>query len=122
MKKENPRVVSEKHDGQWDQIIKPEVSLLSIDFREIWRYRTLLQMYVKRDIVTFYKQTILGPLWFFIQPLFTTLIFNSENYHQKPGARSYFFKMTGIFPLLSATLVAAKHIKDVACRTMKICC
>jgi len=60
---------------KWDMIIKPESSLFEIDFNEIWRYRNLLMMYVKRDIVTFYKQTILGPLWFFIQPLFTTLMF-----------------------------------------------
>lgn len=60
---------------KWDMIIKPDINLLEIDFKEIWRYRNLLIMYVKRDIVTFYKQTILGPLWFFIQPLFTTLMF-----------------------------------------------
>ena len=62
-------------EENWDLIIKPETSLFEIDLAEIWRYRNLLMMYVKRDIVTFYKQTILGPLWFFIQPLFTTLIF-----------------------------------------------
>lgn len=60
---------------EWDQIIKPKSGLLDIDFSEIWRYRDLLIMFVKRDIVTFYKQTILGPLWFFIQPLFTTIMF-----------------------------------------------
>ena len=59
----------------WDIIITNKSSLLSIDFGEIWRYRDLLAMYVKRDIVTFYKQTILGPLWFVIQPLFTTIMF-----------------------------------------------
>jgi lipopolysaccharide transport system permease protein len=59
----------------WDIIIKPQTSIFEIDFAEIWRYRDLLFMFVKRDIVTFYKQTILGPLWFFIQPLFTTLMF-----------------------------------------------
>ena len=75
MNKKNQYMVENNSDAHWDQIIRPEVSLFSIDFGEIWRYRTLLQMYVKRDIVTFYKQTILGPLWFFIQPLFTTLIF-----------------------------------------------
>ncbi len=62
-------------DSNWDSIIKPQASLFEIDLTEIWRYRTLLLMYVKRDVVTFYKQTILGPLWFFIQPLFTTLMF-----------------------------------------------
>ena len=59
----------------WDIIITNKSNLLSIDFGEIWRYRDLLTMYVKRDIVTFYKQTILGPLWFVIQPLFTTIMF-----------------------------------------------
>jgi len=66
---------SSKKISDWDTIIKPKTSLLKIDLTEIWRYRDLLLMYVKRDIVTFYKQTILGPLWFFIQPLFTTLMF-----------------------------------------------
>lgn len=48
---------------------------MSLELNEVWRYRDLLRMYVKRDIITFYKQTILGPLWFIIQPLFTTIIF-----------------------------------------------
>jgi lipopolysaccharide transport system permease protein len=63
------------NSDHWDEIIKPQSSLLEINFKEIWRARDLLMMFVKRDIVTFYKQTILGPLWFFIQPLFTTLMF-----------------------------------------------
>ncbi|TLU83394.1 MAG: ABC transporter permease [Chlorobium sp.] len=46
-----------------------------LDLKEVWRYRDLLEMFVRRDIVTFYKQTILGPLWYFIQPLFTTVMF-----------------------------------------------
>ncbi len=46
-----------------------------MDFKELYRYRDLLRMFVKRDVITFYKQTILGPVWFFLQPLFTTLIF-----------------------------------------------
>ena len=69
-------VPSLKHDEEnWDIIIKPQTSLLEINLKEIWRYKDLLMMFVKRDIVTFYKQTILGPLWFFIQPLFTTIMF-----------------------------------------------
>ena len=59
----------------WDIIITNRSKLLSIDLQEVWRYRDLLRMYVKRDIITFYKQTILGPLWFIIQPLFTTIMF-----------------------------------------------
>ena len=59
----------------WDIIITNKNKLLSVDLHEVWRYRDLLSMYVKRDIITFYKQTILGPLWFIIQPLFTTIMF-----------------------------------------------
>lgn len=61
--------------NSWTTIIKPKTSLLQVDFREIWQYRDLYRMFVKRDIVTWYKQTILGPLWFFIQPVLTTLMF-----------------------------------------------
>lgn len=60
---------------QWDTVIKPSASLLDIDFKELWRYRDLIVMFTKRDIVANYKQTILGPLWFFIQPLLTTITF-----------------------------------------------
>ena len=60
---------------EWDTIIENKSALLNIDIKEVWRYRDLLAMYVKRDIITFYKQTILGPLWFVIQPLFTTIMF-----------------------------------------------
>ena len=63
------------NNKEWDTIIENKSALLNIDFREVWRYRDLLAMYVKRDIITFYKQTILGPLWFVIQPLFTTIMF-----------------------------------------------
>lgn len=60
---------------EWDLIIEPRSSLFRLNLMEVWRYRDLLEMYIKRDIVTFYKQTILGPLWFFIQPVFTTIVF-----------------------------------------------
>ncbi len=62
-------------DKYWDIEITNKSSLLNIDLQEVWRYRDLLRMYVKRDIITFYKQTILGPLWFLIQPLLTTIMF-----------------------------------------------
>jgi len=55
--------------------IKPQSHLFAIDFKEIWRYRDLFYMFVKRDIITQYKQTILGPLWFFIQPMLTTIMY-----------------------------------------------
>lgn len=61
--------------NEWTTEIKPKTSLLSVDFKELWQYRDLYRMFVKRDIVTWYKQTILGPLWFFIQPIMTTIMF-----------------------------------------------
>jgi lipopolysaccharide transport system permease protein len=60
---------------EWDLVIQPQSSLFNLNLRDVWRYRDLLVMFVKRDFVSFYKQTILGPLWFFIQPLFTTIVF-----------------------------------------------
>ncbi len=62
-------------DQQWDMVIKPKTGWFDIDLHELWRYRDLIGMFVKRDFVTFYKQTILGPLWYILQPLFTTLVF-----------------------------------------------
>jgi lipopolysaccharide transport system permease protein len=60
---------------KWDLIIEPRASLFKLNLKELWQYRDLLEMYIKRDIVTFYKQTILGPIWFFIQPVFTTIVY-----------------------------------------------
>ena len=62
-------------DEKYSTIIEPKTSLLSVDFKEIWRYRDLFSMFVKRDIITQYKQTILGPAWFFIQPLLTMVMY-----------------------------------------------
>lgn len=58
-----------------ETIIKPKNSLFEINFREIWQYRDLLSLFVKRNIIVQYKQTILGPLWYFIQPALTVLMY-----------------------------------------------
>ena len=55
-------------------VITPHNKLWSVDFKEIWRYRDLIELFVKRNIVVQYKQTILGPLWYIIQPLLTVLM------------------------------------------------
>lgn len=60
---------------KWLFEITPKTSLLQFNIKEIWRYRDLLMLFVKRDVITLYKQTILGPLWYLIQPLFTSVIF-----------------------------------------------
>ena len=56
-------------------VIKPMSSLLQLNLKDIWHYRDLMMMYVKRNIVTVYKQTILGPLWLIVQPVLTTIMF-----------------------------------------------
>lgn len=73
-KKEKMNFNSQSKD--WDLIIKGHTSLFDIKFKDLWSYRDLLVLFVKRDFVSFYKQTILGPLWFFIQPIFTTIVFS----------------------------------------------
>ena len=59
----------------WTKEIRPQRNLLDLKLKELWRYRDLYYMYVKRDIITVYKQTVLGPLWFIIQPVLTTIMF-----------------------------------------------
>ena len=65
----------ETAEQNWTRVIKPKTSLLDIDLKNVWRYRDLIYMYVKRDIVVQYKQTILGPVWYFVQPIMTTIMF-----------------------------------------------
>ncbi len=62
-------------DREWDEVIQPKTRLLDLRLKEVWRYKDLLLLFVKRDFVAAYKQTILGPLWHFIQPIFTTIVF-----------------------------------------------
>jgi len=59
----------------WDMIIEPRSGLFDLHLTELFRYRDLIMLFVKRDFVTFYKQTILGPLWYILKPLFTTVVF-----------------------------------------------
>lgn len=60
---------------EYNTVIKPKNKLFDVDFKELWSYRDLFSMFVKRDIITQYKQTILGPAWFFIQPAITTIMY-----------------------------------------------
>ncbi len=62
-------------DDHWTEVIKPKTGLLDLRLKQLWRYRDLTMMFVRRDFVSIYKQTILGPLWFFLQPLLTTIMF-----------------------------------------------
>lgn len=66
--------MSSTKQDEWLYEISPKKTLFDFNFKEVWRYRDLLLLFVKRDIITVYKQTILGPLWFLIQPLMTSSI------------------------------------------------
>ncbi|MCD6661763.1 MAG: ABC transporter permease [Lentimicrobium sp.] len=59
----------------WSMVLRPKRSLFEVNLRELWQYRDLISLFVRRDFVSKYKQTILGPIWFIIQPLLTTLMF-----------------------------------------------
>lgn len=89
-----------KNNQQWDLIIKPKRSLFSLDLMQLWRYSDLMFLFVKRDFVAAYKQTILGPLWFLIQPILTTItfvvIFGNVAKISTDGMPHILFYMSGI--------------------------
>lgn len=66
---------NDSQSEEWDLVIKGHTSLFDLRLKELWHYRDLLVLFVRRDFVTVYKQTLLGPLWFFIQPILTTITF-----------------------------------------------
>ncbi len=65
-----------QQDESWDLEISNEKSLFNFQFKKVWEYKDLLVLLVKRDIVSFYKQTIFGPIWFLLQPIFTTVVYS----------------------------------------------
>lgn len=91
---------SKNEQEDWLFVIKPRNKFLSLNFREVWQYRDLLFLFVKRDIITVYKQTVLGPLWYLIQPLFTsltfTIIFNNVAGISTGSVPPFLFNLAGI--------------------------
>jgi len=85
---------------KWLFEITPKNSLFSLNLKEVWQYRDLLLLFVKRNIITVYKQTILGPLWYLIEPLFTsiifTLIFNNVANIPTGTVPPFLFNLAGI--------------------------
>jgi len=69
------RIETEDTMEDWDLVITPRKKWYDLQLRDVWRYRDLIMLFVRRDFVSRFKQTILGPLWFLIQPLFTTIVF-----------------------------------------------
>ncbi|HEY9089862.1 MAG TPA: ABC transporter permease [Anaerolineaceae bacterium] len=86
-------------NDQWTMVIEPQRSLLDLRLGELWRYRDLVMLFVRRDFVSVYKQTILGPLWYLIQPLLTTITFTVifGNIARLPtdGLPQFLFYMSG---------------------------
>jgi lipopolysaccharide transport system permease protein len=84
----------------WDLILEPRSAFFDLQIKEIWKYRYLVMLFVKRDFAAQYKQTILGPLWHFIQPIFTTLVFLLIFYKiagiKTDGIEPVLFYMSGI--------------------------
>jgi lipopolysaccharide transport system permease protein len=84
---------------RWDMVIRSQRNLFDLRLGELWRYRDLVMLFVRRDFVAFYKQTILGPLWYLVQPLLTTITFTIifGNFAKLPtdGLPQFLFYMSG---------------------------
>ena len=93
------KINTASEDIGWDMIIQPKRNLLDLRLGELWRYHDLVLLFVRRDFVAVYKQTILGPLWFLIQPLLTTITFTVifGNIAKLPtdGLPQFLFYMSG---------------------------
>jgi lipopolysaccharide transport system permease protein len=91
---------TENIENDWLFEITPKNKFFSLNLKEVWQYRDLLLLFVKRDVVTVYKQTILGPLWYLIQPLFTsitfTIIFNKVAGIETGTVPPFLFNLAGI--------------------------
>lgn len=89
-----------KNTNDWLFEITPKNKFFSLNLKEIWQHRDLLMLFVKRDIITVYKQTVLGPLWYLIQPLFTsitfTIIFNNVAGIKTGTIPAFLFNLAGI--------------------------
>ena len=92
-------MASKNNDRQWDAVIRPRSGWFDIDLKELWQYRDLVVMFVKRSFATLYKQTILGPAWILINPLLTTVIFTVVFGNiaglAESGVPSFLFYMAG---------------------------
>lgn len=91
---------TEDDNADWLFEITPKNNFFSLNLKEVWQYRDLLLLFVKRDVVTVYKQTILGSLWYLIQPLFTsitfTIIFNNVAGINTGSVPPFLFNLAGI--------------------------
>lgn len=122
-KEKEPAIGQEPHSEAWDLIIHPTAPWWDLHLRDVWQYRDLMWMFVRRDFVSVYKQTVLGPVWFFVQPLLTTamftLIFSNVAKMPTDGLPPMLFYLAGVTPWnyfatcltkTSSTFVTNAHI------------
>jgi lipopolysaccharide transport system permease protein len=99
LEKNIPMTIDIPEEENWSLIIEPQRSLLDLRLAELWRYKDLVLLFVRRDFVSVYKQTILGPLWYLIQPFLTTvmftLIFGNIANLPTDGLPKFLFYMSG---------------------------
>ncbi|WP_343217051.1 ABC transporter permease [Hymenobacter profundi] len=99
-KPEQTYVDANVQDDNWTEVIQPRTRLLDLGLADVWRYRDLVMLFVRRDFVSTYKQTVLGPIWFFIQPLLTTItyvvIFGNVAQLSTDGLPMMVFYLSGI--------------------------
>ena len=112
----SPTTETKHQPEHWTEVIKPKTSLLDLRLGEVWRYRDLVRMFIRRDFIATYKQTILGPLWFFIQPILTTLtymiIFGRIAKLSTDGVPKMVFYLSGItvWNYFSTTLMSTSNV------------
>lgn len=86
--------------ANWDMVIRPKIGWFDLHLSDLWRYRDLVMLFVRRDFVSYYKQTILGPLWYLIQPLLATLtftvVFGNVARISTDGLPRFLFYMAGV--------------------------
>ncbi|MBO6200200.1 MAG: ABC transporter permease [Chryseobacterium sp.] len=108
--------MSDSQENQWTETIESSHSLFDLNLKEVWRYRDLAYMFVKRDFVSSFKQTILGPIWFFINPIFTTVVyivvFGNIAKLSTDGAPKILFYLAGItlWNYFSSCLTATSNV------------
>lgn len=101
---------------RWTEVIESNHSLFDLKLTEVWRYKDLIYMFVKRDFVSSFKQTILGPIWFFINPIFTTIVylvvFGGIAQLPTDGIPQVLFYLSGItlWNYFSACLLGASNV------------
>ena len=100
----------------WTETIESSHSLFDLKLKEVWRYKDLVYMFVKRDFISSFKQTILGPIWFFINPIFTTIVYlvvfgNIANL-STDGAPKILFYLAGVtlWNYFSTSLTSASNV------------